>query len=116
METTNINSLIVNQGSGSVNLGDIKVERIDQKIAPLSDPQKEFLEIVKQIEKLTKKGTDEQIKQALLVIQEETKQTKWRKHILEFALDIIKSVAVNITTEAILPLVSKAASLLPQFF
>lgn len=109
----NINSVIANLGNGNITTGDITTGDIHQKNNVNNANHDEFLKILKELKCEIEKLNDSSAKEAIELIQEETKKESWNKKLIKFALDTVQKVGVTLAAKGVITLGSKAMALLP---
>ena len=77
-----------------------------------SKEQKEFLSVLKDIEKLVKESGNQDLKDSVDMVKAETQKPKWNKKLMTMGLNAIKSVANGFVVEGLMTLVEKAIVIL----
>ena len=109
---SNINGIVVNTGSGNVTTGNITTGDIHQSITDNTEIINDFLETIKQIKEEARKVNNNQIDEAVSIIEEETKQQSWNKKFMKFCLGVIEKTGVALAANGLTTLAAKGLSLL----
>lgn len=109
----NVNSVIANLGNGNVTTDDIITGDIHQETHVTNEHREEFLHILEELKSEIDKLQNPSAREAVEIIQDETKKEIWDSRIIKFALDTVQKIGVTLASKAIITLGSKALSLLP---
>ncbi len=77
-----------------------------------SNEQKEFLSVLKDIEKLVKESGNQDLKDSVDIVKDETQKPTWNKKLMTMGLNAIKGVANGFVVKGLMALVEKAIVIL----
>ena len=112
MITNNINAAVVATEGSTISTGSVSVENSHIGNVAYSNEQKEFLSVLKDIEKLVKESGDQDLKDSVDIVKTETQKPKWNKKLMTMGLNAIKGVANGFVVEGLMTLVEKAIVIL----
>ena len=112
MVTNNINAAVVATEGSSISTGSVSVENSHIGNVAYSNEQKEFLSVLKDIEKLVKESGNQDLKDSVDIVKAETQKPKWNKKLMTMGLNAIKGVANGFVVEGLMTLVEKAIVML----
>lgn len=112
MITNNINAAVVATEGSSISTGSVSVENSHIGNVAYSNEQKEFLSVLKDIEKLVKESGNQDLKDSVDIVKTETQKTKWNKKLMTMGLNAIKGVANGFVVKGLMTLVEKAIVIL----
>lgn len=112
MVTNNINAAVVATEGSSISTGSVSVENSHIGNVAYSNEQKEFLSVLKDIEKLVKESGNQDLKDSVDIVKTETQKPKWNKKLMTMGLNAIKGVANGFVVEGLMTLVEKATVML----
>lgn len=108
-----INAVIANLGNGNVTTGNITTGDIHKETNVANESREEFMRIIEELKREIGTLNDNSSKEAVNLIQEETKKDSWNKNLLKFALDTVQETGVTLAAKVIVSLGAKAIALLP---
>lgn len=108
-----INAVIANLGNGNVTTGNITTGDIHKETIVTNEYREEFMRIIEELKREIEILNDNSSKDAVDLIQEETKKDSWNKKLIKFALDTIQKTGVTLAAKGIVALGAKAITLLP---
>lgn len=108
MVTNNINAAVVATEGSSISTGSVSVENSHIGNVAYSNEQKEFLSVLKDIEKLVKESGNQDLKDSVDIVKAETQKPKWNKKLVTMGLNAIKGVANGFVVKGLMTLVEKA--------
>ena len=113
METKiyNISSVVTNIGEGNITTGDITSNKVTQNIN--NDYKKEFLDLISKIEDELESLNNDNIKNSISLIKEETKKEKWDNKLLSVSLNSISGMLSGVVANVVTPLIQQCLSMLP---
>lgn len=112
MITNNINAAVVATEGSTISTGAVSVENSHIGNVAYSNEQKEFLSVLKDIEKLVKESGNQNLKDSVDIVKAETQKPKWNKKLMTMGLNAIKGVANGFVVEGLMTLVEKAIVIL----
>lgn len=112
MVTNNINAAVVATEESTISTGAVSVENSHIGNVVYSNEQKEFLSVLKDIEKLVKESGNQNLKDSVDIVKAETQKTKWNKKLMTMGLNAIKGVANGFAVNGLMTLVEKAIVML----
>jgi len=112
MITNNINAAVVATEGSSISTGSVSVENSHIGNVAYSNEQKEFLSVLKDIERLVKESGNQDLKDSVDIVKTETPKPKWNKKLMTMGLNAIKGVANGFVVEGLMTLVEKAIVIL----
>ena len=112
MITNNINAAVVATEGSTISTGSVSVENSHIGNVAYSNEQKEFLSVLKDIEKLVKESGNQDLKDSVDIVKTETQKPKWNKKLMTMGLNAIKGVANGFVVEGLMTLVEKAIVIL----
>ena len=112
MITNNINAAVVATEGSSISASSVSVENSHIGNVAYSNEQKEFLSVLKDIEKLVKECGNQDLKDSVDIVKAETQKPKWNKKLMTIGLNAIKGVANGFVVEGLMTLVEKAIVML----
>lgn len=112
MITNNINAAVVATEGSSISTGSVSVENSHIGNVAYSNEQKEFLSVLKDIEKLVKESGNQDLKDSVDIVKTETQKPKWNKKLMTMGLNAIKGVANGFVVKGLMTLVEKAIVIL----
>lgn len=112
MITNNINAAVVATEGSSISTGSVSVENSHIGNVAYSNEQKEFLSVLKDIERLVKESGNQDLKDSVDIVKTETQKPKWNKKLMTMGLNAIKGVANGFVVEGLMTLVEKAIVIL----
>ena len=112
MITNNINAAVVATEGSTISTGSVSVENSHIGNVAYSNEQKEFLSVLKDIEKLVKESGNQDLKDSVDIVKTETQKLKWNKKLMTMGLNAIKGVANGFVVEGLMTLVEKAIVML----
>lgn len=112
MITNNINAAVVATEGSSISTGSVSVENSHIGNVAYSNEQKEFLSVLKDIERLVKESGNQDLKDSVDIVKTETQKPKWNKKLMTMGLNAIKGVANGFVVESLMTLVEKAIVIL----
>lgn len=112
MITNNINAAVVATEGSSISTGSVSVENSHIGNVAYSNEQKEFLSVLKDIERLVKESGNQDLKDSVDIVKTETQKPKWNKKLMTMGLNAIKGVATGFVVEGLMTLVEKAIVIL----
>lgn len=112
MITKNINAAVVATEGSTVSTGSVSVENSNIGNVAYSKEQKEFLSVLKDIEKLVKESGNQDLKDSVDIVKAETQKPKWNKKLMTMGLNAIKGVANGFVVNGLMALVEKAIVML----
>lgn len=108
-----INAVIANLGNGNVTTGNITTGDIHKETIVTNGYREEFQKIIEELKREIETLNDNSSKEAVDLIQEETKKESWNKKLIKFALDTVQKTGVTLAAKVIVSLGAKAIALLP---
>ena len=108
-----INAVIANLGNGNVTTGNITTGDIHKETIVTNGYREEFQKIIEELKREIATLNDNSSKEAVDLIQEETKKDSWNKKLIKFALDTVQKTGVTLAAKVIVSLGAKAIALLP---
>ncbi|WP_308230616.1 hypothetical protein [uncultured Prevotella sp.] len=108
-----INAVIANLGNGNVTTGNITTGDIHKETIVTNGYREEFQKIIEELKREIETLNDNSSKEAVDLIQEETKKDSWNKKLIKFALDTVQKTGVTLAAKVIVSLGAKAIALLP---
>lgn len=108
-----INAVIANLGNGNVTTGNITTGDIHKETIVTNEDREEFMRIIEELKREIETLKDDSSKEAVDLIQEETKKDSWNKKLIKFALDTVQKTGVTLAAKGIISLGAKAIALLP---
>lgn len=108
MVTNNINAAVVATEGSTISTGSVSVENSHIGNVAYSNEQKEFLAVLKDIEKLVKESGNQDLKDSVDIVKDETQKPKWNKKLMTMGLNAIKGVANGFVVKGLMALVEKA--------
>ena len=108
-----INAVIANLGNGNVTTGNITTGDIHKETIVTNGYREEFQKIIEELKREIETLNDNYSKEAVDLIQEETKKDSWNKKLIKFALDTVQKTGVTLAAKVIVSLGAKAIALLP---
>lgn len=108
-----INAVIANLGNGNVTTGNIRTGDIRKETIVTNRYREEFMRIIEELKREIETLNDNSSKDAVELIQEETKKDSWNKKLIKFALDTVQKTGVTLAAKGIVSLGAKAMALLP---
>lgn len=108
-----INAVIANLGNGNVTTGNITTGDIHKENIVTNGYREEFQKIIEELKREIETLNDNSSKEAVDLIQEETKKDSWNKKLIKFALDTVQKTGVTLAAKGIVSLGAKAIALLP---
>ena len=108
-----INAVIANLGNGNVTTGNITTGDIHKEANVTNEYREEFMRIIEELKREIETLNDNSSKEAVDLIQEETKKDSWNKKLIKFALDTVQKAGVTLAAKVIVSLGAKAIALLP---
>ena len=108
-----INAVIANLGNGNVTTGNITTGDINKETNVANESREEFMRIIEELKREIESLNDNSSKEAVNLIQEETKKESWNKNLIKFALDTVQKTGVTLAAKVIVSLGAKAIALLP---
>ena len=112
MVTNNINAAVVATEGSTISTGAVSVENSHIGNVAYSNEQKEFLSVLKDIEKLVKESGNQDLKDSVDIVKAETQKPKWNKKLMTMGLNAIKGVANGFVVKGLMTLVEKAMVIL----
>ena len=112
MITNNINAAVVATEGSTVSTGSVSVENSHIGNVAYSNEQKEFLSVLKDIEKLVKESGNQNLKDSVDIVKAETQKPKWNKKLMTMGLNAIKGIANGFVVKGLMTLVEKAIVIL----
>lgn len=112
MITNNINAAVVATEGSTISTGSVSVENSHIGNVAYSNEQKEFLSVLKDIEKLVKESGNQDLKDSVDIVKDETQKPKWNKKLMTLGLNAIKGVANGFVVKGLMTLVEKAIVML----
>lgn len=112
MITNNINAAVVATEGSSISAGSVSVENSHIGNVAYSNEQKEFLSVLKDIEKLVKESGNQDLKDSVDIVKTETQKPKWNKKLMTMGLNAIKGVANGFVVKGLMAMVEKAIVML----
>ena len=112
MVTNNINAAVVATEGSTISTGAVSVENSHIGNVAYSNEQKEFLAVLKDIEKLVKESGNQNLKDSVDIVKAETQKPKWNKKLMTMGLNAIKGVANGFVVKGLMALVEKAIVIL----
>lgn len=112
MVTNNINAAVVATEGSTISTGAVSVENSHIGNVAYSNEQKEFLSVLKDIEKLVKESGNQDLKDSVDIVKAETQKPKWNKKLMTMGLNAIKGVANGFVVKGLMALVEKAIVIL----
>lgn len=112
MITNNINVAVVATEGSTISTGSVSVENSHIGNVAYSNGQKEFLSVLKDIEKLVKESKNQNLKDSVDIIKAETQKPKWNKKLMTMGLNAIKGIANGFVVKGLMTLVEKAIVML----
>ena len=108
MVTNNINAAVVATEGSTISTGAVSVENSHIGNVAYSNEQKEFLSVLKDIEKLVKESGNQDLKDSVDIVKAETQKPKWNKKLMTMGLNAIKGVANGFVVKGLMAMVEKA--------
>lgn len=108
MVTNNINAAVVATEGSTISTGAVSVENSHIGNVAYSNEQKEFLAVLKDIEKLVKESGNQNLKDSVDIVKAETQKPKWNKKLMTMGLNAIKGIANGFVVKGLMTLVEKA--------
>lgn len=108
MITNNINAAVVATEGSTISTGSVSVENSHIGNVAYSNEQKEFLSVLKDIEKLVKESGNQNLKDSVDIVKAETQKPKWNKKLMTMGLNAIKGIANGFVVKGLMTLVEKA--------
>lgn len=115
MVTNNINAAVVATEGSTISTGAVSVENSHIGNVAYSNEQKEFLSVLKDIEKLVKESGNQDLKDSVDIVKAETQKPKWNKKLMTMGLNAIKGVANGFVVKGLMTLVEKAIVILGAY-
>lgn len=112
MVTNNINAAVVATEGSTISTGSVSVENSHIGNVAYSNEQKEFLSVLKDIEKLVKESGNQDLKDSVDIVKAETQKPKWNKKLMTMGLNAIKGVANGFVVKGLMALAEKAIVIL----
>lgn len=112
MVTNNINAAVVATEGSTISTGAVSVENSHIGNVAYSKEQKEFLSVLKDIEKLVKESGNQDLKDSVDIVKTETQKPKWNKKLMTMGLNAIKGVANGFVVKGLMAMVEKAIVML----
>lgn len=112
MVTNNINAAVVATEGSTISTGAVSVENSHIGNVAYSNEQKEFLSVLKDIEKLVKESGNQNLKDSVDIVKAETQKPKWNKKLMTMGLNAIKGIANGFVVKGLMTLVEKAIVML----
>lgn len=112
MITNNINAAVVATEGSTISTGSVSVENSHIGNVAYSNEQKEFLSVLKDIEKLVKESGNQNLKDSVDIVKAETQKPKWNKKLMTMGLNAIKGIANGFVVKGLMTLVEKAIVIL----
>ena len=112
MVTNNINAAVVATEGSTISTGAVSVENSHIGNVAYSNEQKEFLSVLKDIEKLVKEFGNQNLKDSVDIVKAETQKPKWNKKLMTMGLNAIKGIANGFVVKGLMTLVEKAIVML----
>lgn len=112
MVTNNINAAVVATEGSTISTGAVSVENSHIGNVAYSNEQKEFLSVLKDIEKLVKESGNQNLKDSVDIVKAETQKPKWNKKLITMGLNAIKGIANGFVVKGLMTLVEKAIVIL----
>lgn len=112
MVTNNINAAVVATEGSTISTGAVSVENSHIGNVAYSNEQKEFLSVLKDIEKLVKESGNQNLKDSVDIVKAETQKPKWNKKLMTMGLNSIKGIANGFVVKGLMTLVEKAIVIL----
>ena len=112
MVTNNINAAVVATEGSTISTGAVSVENSHIGNVAYSNEQKEFLSVLKDIEKLVKESGNQDLKDSVDIVKAETQKPKWNKKLMTMGLNAIKGIANGFVVKGLMTLVEKAIVIL----
>lgn len=112
MVTNNINAAVVATEGSTISTGAVSVENSHIGNVAYSNEQKEFLSILKDIEKLVKESGNQDLKDSVDIVKAEIQKPKWNKKLMTMGLNAIKGVTNGFVVKGLMTLVEKAIVIL----
>ena len=112
MVTNNINAAVVATEGSTISTGTVSVENSHIGNVAYSNEQKEFLSVLKDIEKLVKESGNQNLKDSVDIVKAETQKPKWNKKLMTMGLNAIKGIANGFVVKGLMTLVEKAIVIL----
>lgn len=112
MVTNNINAAVVATEGSTISTGSVSVENSHIGNVVYSNEQKEFLSVLKDIEKLVKESGNQDLKDSVDIVKDETQKPTWNKKLMTMGLNAIKGVANGFVVKGLMALVEKAIVIL----
>lgn len=112
MITNNINAAVVATEGSTISTGAVSVENSHIGNVAYSNEQKEFLSVLKDIEKLVKESGNQNLKDSVDIVKAETQKPKWNKKLMTMGLNAIKGIANGFVVKGLMTLVEKAIVML----
>ena len=112
MVTNNINAAVVATEGSTISTGAVSVENSHIGNVAYSNEQKEFLSVLKDIEKLVKESGNQNLKDSVDIVKAETQKPKWNKKLMTMGLNAIKGIANGFVVKGLMTLVEKAIVIL----
>lgn len=112
MITNNINAAVVATEGSTISTGSVSVENSHIGNVAYSNEQKEFLSVLKDIEKLVKESGNQNLKDSVDMVKAETQKPKWNKKLMTMGLNAIKGIANGFVVKGLMTLVEKAIVML----
>lgn len=112
MVTNNINAAVVATEESTISTGAVSVENSHIGNVAYSNEQKEFLSVLKDIEKLVKESGNQNLKDSVDIVKAETQKPKWNKKLMTMGLNAIKGIANGFVVKGLMTLVEKAIVIL----
>lgn len=112
MITNNINAAVVATEGSTISTGSVSVENSHIGNVAYSNEQKEFLSVLKDIEKLVKESKNQNLKDSVDIVKAETQKPKWNKKLMTMGLNAIKGIANGFVVKGLMTLVEKAIVML----
>lgn len=112
MVTNNINAAVVATEGSMISTGAVSVENSHIGNVAYSNEQKEFLSVLKDIEKLVKESGNQNLKDSVDMVKAETQKPKWNKKLMTMGLNAVKGVANGFVVKGLMALVEKAIVML----
>ena len=112
MVTNNINAAVVATEGSTISTGAVSVENSHIGNVAYSNEQKEFLSVLKDIEKLVKESGNQNLKDSVDIVKAETQKPKWNKKLMTMGLNAIKGIANGFVVKGLMSLVDIAIVIL----
>ena len=112
MVTNNINAAVVATEGSTISTGAVSVENSHIGNVAYYNEQKEFLSVLKDIEKLVKESGNQNLKDSVDIVKAETQKPKWNKKLMTMGLNAIKGIANGFVVKGLMTLVEKAIVIL----